>query len=166
MGNCVNPLHVGELISTQGRKDRRAIRQMCQSPSRRGTHFYEAYDEVLDAFMKSVNPLHVGELVSTFFYYPELRFHSCVNPLHVGELISTFFLLSRTQIPFLCQSPSRRGTHFYKMHLKRITKELLVSIPFTSGNSFLREEAYPEMAQQICVNPLHVGELIYRLSES
>ena len=39
--------------------------------------------------------------------------------------------------PHLCQSPSRRGTHFYGRKEKKGVKRVFVSIPFTSGNSFL-----------------------------
>ena len=39
----------------------------------------------------------------------------------------------------MCQSPSRRGTHFYTKpgEFSKLTAEI-VSIPFTSGNSFLQ----------------------------
>ena len=65
---------------------------VCQSPSRRGTHFYP---------------------------------YQCLGwcPWSVE-----------------CQSPSRRGTHFYGSDPPRPYSRCIVSIPFTSGNSFLRSE--------------------------
>ncbi len=61
---------------------------MCQSPSRRGTHFYAA-DTSSGQQAAGVNPLHVGELISTGHKASSLYLFVCVNPLHVGELIST-----------------------------------------------------------------------------
>ncbi len=60
----VNPLHLGELIST-----RKMYAKMQEN--------------------EGVNPLHLGELISTRDRpYYKLSF-KCVNPLHLGELIST-----------------------------------------------------------------------------
>ena len=87
---------------------------MCQSPSRRGTHFYLCTHAHID---------HCG---------------GCVNPLHVGKLISTW---------------SRRNGK----------DTSLVSIPFTSGNSFLQKENVKGILTKKSVNPLHVGELISTL---
>ena len=68
-GSCVNPLHVGELISTK---------IMTEDCHRHG----------------SVNPLHTGELISTTFLLSNQSPHnSGVNPLHTGELISTLTLI-------------------------------------------------------------------------
>ena len=111
---CVNPLHVGELISTE-------------------------MEESMERTKNCVNPLHVGELISTIKLNNILENSKSVNPLHVGELISTYLVRgnmtygNHVSIPFtsgnsflqvldqqvrencdeLCQSPSRRGTHFY-----------------------------------------------------
>ena len=65
--NCVNPLHVGELISTRSRGN-----------------------WVVTQSISGVNPLHVGELISTksTLVVGKTAVHG-VNPLHVGELIST-----------------------------------------------------------------------------
>ena len=64
--------------------------ELCQSPSRRGTHFY--------------------------LWYCRSRCRSSLE---------------------MCQSPSRRGTHFYSRKEGK-NENSTVSIPFTSGNSFLR----------------------------
>ena len=112
---------------------------------------------------------------------------SGVNPLHLGELISTYKqlrkgLLSRVSIPFtpgnsflhkikqgdrdkgeVCQSPSHRGTHFYDNLNRLLWKLRAVSIPFTPGNSFLLTSSFCYGAALVCVNPLHLGELISTL---
>ena len=111
---CVNPLYVGELISTLSIRWVRFICALvCQSPSRRGTHFY-CYRQ------------------GRYMWFPR-----CVNPLHVGELISTKETTNPVLQFVLCQSPSRRGTHFYRYKKRRTACDKCVSIPFTSGNSFL-----------------------------
>ena len=112
--SCVNPLHIGELISTHRMVTCVSNSYMCQSPSRRGTHFYLCTHAHID---------HCG---------------GCVNPLHVGKLISTW---------------SRRNGK----------DTSLVSIPFTSGNSFLQKENVKGILTKKSVNPLHVGELISTL---
>ena len=89
---------------------------MCQSPSPRGTHFYGA---------------------TMCYYGPD---YDCVNPLHLGELISTAEYLDD----------------------ERNNKR--VSIPFTSGNSFLLDENFDLLKARMCVNPLHLGELISTLT--
>ena len=85
---CVNPLHIGELISTVVRRNFTRVWNMCQSPSHRRTHFY--------VFQKR-------------------------NCRQSG----------------LCQSPSHRRTHFYKVDAVKSMQREIVSIPFTSENSFL-----------------------------
>ena len=94
MDICVNPLHVGELISTEARKKQRDKKEECQSPSRRGTHFYIVIGllEVLIAVCQSPSrrgthfyPAGKWKVVDAYF--------DCVNPLHVGELISTLYLI-------------------------------------------------------------------------
>ena len=88
-----------------------------------------------------VNPLHVGELISTADTGTGARIRrGCVNPLHVGELISTDTGWRNITGNWRCQSPSRRGTHFY--------------------GSCVTKFEYTET----CVNPLHVGELISTLT--
>ena len=69
--------------------------------------------------MVCVNPLHVGELISTASSEELVTGFWCVNPLHVGELISTRPPGKRRRRlkPSLCQSPSRRGTHFYNTYI-------------------------------------------------
>ena len=112
---CVNPLHLGELIST-------------------GMHFrLRSYEN------KCVNPLHTGELISTGSTGAvEVNFTS-VNPLHTGELISTNGFREWYKWAELCQSPSHWGTHFYRIFQITTSSYLnIVSIPFTPGNSFLR----------------------------
>ena len=37
----------------------------------------------------------------------------------------------------VCQSPSKRGTHFSKSRIKLYVMATTVSIPFKAGNSFL-----------------------------
>ena len=58
------------------------------------------------------------------------------------------------------QSPLRRGTHFYKGLCEALALIIAVSIPFTSGNSFLQFGSKYLWYSSVCVNPLHVGELI------
>ena len=92
MTRGVNPLHLGELISTtNGAMFALAPAIVCQSPSPRGTHFY--------LIVPSLFP-HNGK---------------CVNPLHLGELISTLFVSVTRRRKNVCQSPSPRGTHFYPL---------------------------------------------------
>ena len=62
---CVNPLHVGELISTIVVAIIIVKTNASQSPSRRGTHFYLEFDVLRNTCNFLVNPLHVGELIST-----------------------------------------------------------------------------------------------------
>ena len=160
---CVRTFYLGELISTVVMRFGAVLSVMCQSPSRRGTHFYQKRGFSIDNRMVCQSPPHRG----THFYGYEshskhslgrcqspshrgthfysalaLRVHICagvcVNPLHVGELISTRVRILEDQMQqLLCQSPSRRGTHFY---LKRKEKKM--------------------SCVALCVNPLHLGELI------
>ena len=86
---------------------------LCQSPSHRGTHFYvwkRSWDWVLSW---CVNPLLIGELIST----------PVGGGVHIDQK--------------MCQSPSHRGTHFYKFDGTDKASIEKVSIPFSSGNSFL-----------------------------
>ena len=66
--HCVNPLHLGELISTVGKVANIAA-------------------------ILCVNPLHTGELISTIETNNFTAEYDCVNPLHTGELISTLYLI-------------------------------------------------------------------------
>ena len=86
----------------------------CQSPSHRGTHFYKSGFTVV-------------WVVVTM----------CQSPSPRG---THFYSISR-QLDSLskkCQSPSPRGTHFYVYDAGKTVAQWRVSIPFTSGNSFLR----------------------------
>ncbi len=135
---------------------------MCQSPSRRGTHFYEAKRNEKGIYQIVSIPFTSG---NSFLQKTKAKASShipCVNPLHVGELISTcptpsaqhlvgkvcqspshrgthFYFPQKApgMLNWMCQSPSRRGTHFYGGIRKTRWPLLVVSIPFTSGNSFL-----------------------------
>ena len=112
---CVNPLHVGELISTLADSDElKDFPFIVSIPFTSENSFLQELPENWTGSRKSVNPLHVGELISTSddagifailrivsipftsenSFLPRLRLRpssasSCVNPLHVGELIST-----------------------------------------------------------------------------
>ena len=87
---CVNPLQVGELISTIAAINTWVISfPMCQSPSSRGTHFY-------------VLELHQSRAVSW----------QCQSPSRRGTHFYIYLTTGRFY-SMLCQSPSRRGTHFY-----------------------------------------------------
>ena len=66
MIDCVNPLHVGELISTSRGRCWVGSLQECQSPSHRGTHFYYILQHVWSVWLFCVNPLHIGERISTW----------------------------------------------------------------------------------------------------
>ena len=112
---------------------------MCQSPSRRGTHFYSNYRTTIISGFAGVNPLHVGELISTCYWIFEfLRRYGVSIPFTSGN---SFLLNSNADINWIfgrCQSPSRRGTHFYFVApYVKLRNLVYVSIPFTSGNSFL-----------------------------
>ena len=110
----------------------------CQSPSRRGTHFY-------------------GEKGITPFVVPS----ECQSPSRRGTHFYPYQCLGWCPWSVECQSPSRRGTHFYGSDPPRPYSRCIVSIPFTSGNSFLRCLRIFQLKRfSTCVNPLHVGELI------
>ena len=91
----------------------RRIGSLCQSPSPRGTHFYRHSPRKNQDKLRGVNPLHLGELISTITGQRNSGTSSGVNPLLIGELISTTCLNCGMSI------------------------DDIVSIPFSSGNSFL-----------------------------
>ena len=134
--DCVNPLLIRELISTYDCRRSRVQSRLCQSPSHRGTHFYKEW-YLSKWWGQSVNPLLIGELISTAANKDCTSINElCVNPLLIGELIST------TPHPVI-----RVG--------------IKVSIPFSSGNSFLLYRKENCIMNVIyCVNPLLIGELI------
>ena len=91
-----------------------ALFGMCQSPSHRGTHFYTDDATPVDKTWSSVNPLHVGELISSKGLSGTWTEEVIVSiPFTSGNS----FLLTKMTDMFEgcsgCQSPSRRGTHFY-----------------------------------------------------
>ena len=87
---------------------------VCQSPSRRGTHFY----------WRRAAGNSIGEL--------------CQSPSRRGTHFYQGNCPLQKSKSTLCQSPSRRGTHFYDIIILLISCQIFhVSIPFTSGNSFL-----------------------------
>ena len=89
---------------------------------------------------------------------------NCVNPLHVGELISTASAALKLEERALCQSPSRRGTHFYNGFEFMIGDEVIVSIPFTSGNSFLhKKERRRRCRPGLCQSPSRRGTHFYNI---
>ena len=90
-----------------------------------------------------VNPLHVGELISTRTSLMWLMMNLlCVNPLHVGELISTEFVFSRDK-DAIVSIPFTSGNSFLPKKWEiELEKARSVSIPFTSGNSFLLDDCY------------------------
>ena len=84
----------------------------CQSPSRRGTHFYRHRILYRWVCYLCQSPSHRG----THFYpkWKNIGFWAAgVNPLHIGELISTILMSIIIVAVRMCQSPSHRGTHFY-----------------------------------------------------
>ena len=111
---CVNPLLIGELISTADTLETTPSRIMCQSPSHRGTHFYANLPR------------------------PQRRPDGvCQSPSHRG---THFYVDLEAVVSItveLCQSPSHRGTHFYGIYYAFDNYGYDVSIPFSSGNSFL-----------------------------
>ena len=140
MLQCVNPLLIGELISTvptyvaiaQGRRlvsipfssgnsflPKLAIFLLvlflCQSPSHRGTHFY-ARPNIKSSGFSGL----------------------CQSPSHRGTHFYDYEGNTEIQGSVMCQSPSHRGTHFYGELCPLIWGWGVVSIPFSSGNSFLR----------------------------
>ena len=140
----VNPLHLGELISTkdEGGNDEK-IRNV-SIPFTSGNSFLRIPCPYGTLSSAGVNPLHLGELISTMRSKNEEKsIASCVNPLHLGELISTISIGFFALPLYLCQSPSPRGTHFYIFQKKCSHNSSSVSIPFTSGNSFLRWSVTP-----------------------
>ena len=89
INKCVNPLHLGELISTAILVSPKINGLLCQSPSPRGTHFYANFCiccKYLSTLCQSPSPR------GTHFY---------ARMKNVEEWQE------------LCQSPSPRGTHFY-----------------------------------------------------
>ena len=107
----------------------------CQSPSHRGTHFYEL--KTYNYLILCQSPSHRG----THFYCPTIdpgTRCSCVNPLHIGELISTPWLLYSYQCSACVSIPFTSGNSFLQTQTAMLCATALrVSIPFTSGNSFL-----------------------------
>ena len=85
----VNPLHLGELISTRITRCRPSTISVCQSPSPRGTHFYVVSFSSLVSGFKCQSPSSRG---THFYEFQQIHIQSC---------------------RILCQSPSPRGTHFY-----------------------------------------------------
>ena len=105
----------------------------------------------------------------------------CQSPSHQG---THFYASNMSELTSnaMCQSPSHRGTHFYGIYNLGKSKSVsipftsgnsflrsrqdhswgasTVSIPFTSGNSFLPDGSTFTVPVKTCVNPLHVGELI------
>ena len=114
---CVNPLHIGELISTRTLSQvSRGYGRTVSIPFMSGNSFLRRNCRFWSFMDNGVNPLHVGELISTFsLLCTRSRSESCVNPLHVGELISTNRAIVSSRRRKLCQSPSCRGTHFYEI---------------------------------------------------
>ncbi len=134
---CVNPLHVGELISTRWTLvSSEALTPLCQSPSRRGTHFYMAAD-----------------------YH---HYHHChvSIPFTSGNSFLRRKSMRRIDSLVMCQSPSRRGTHFYHNSADILYTEESVN-PLHVGELISTKTFYTPFEQlSNCVNPLHVGELI------
>ena len=184
---CVNPLHVGELISTKMGKEHRSSFFWVSIPFTSGNSFLLETNNYRQSYNVCVNPLHVGELISTVINIcTSLKPSSVSIPFTSGNSFLLYILCGSFTQHFLCQSPSRRGTHFYiKMfygsektnslcqspsrrgthfydYVKMTPVPLgSVSIPFTSGNSFLRTNCSAVFPMSMkCVNPLHVGELI------
>ena len=86
----------------------------CQSPSRRGTHFYGRRKKMANNTYQVSIPFTSGNsFLRTGRWRCTILAAAGVNPLHVGELISTAFDIWYEWDKSLCQSPSRRGTHFY-----------------------------------------------------
>ena len=87
----VNPLHLGELISSVYQVGKVSADLIgCQSPSPRGTHFYEI---IMKLIVAKGNVCQSPSPRGTHFYLPMSIFRK-----HMQEM---------------CQSPSPRGTHFY-----------------------------------------------------
>ena len=181
---CVNPLHVGELISTHILTLSRAGDNLCQSPSRRGTHFYQETGRlpkrhpivcqspsrrgthfymgcvcIYIIIEFCVNPLHVGELISTIKKEVFIWHLRCVNPLHVGELISTSLETIIIQIAILCQSPSRRGTHFYSVGWSHLRMADLCQSPSRRGTHFY---PHPYFLLNLCGFPASISGVFSR----
>ena len=87
---CVNPLRVGELISTEAEKLMSESIEVCQSPSCRGTHFYLCKNYSL---VEIIGMCQSPSCRGTHFYRRRRK--------------------SKSSCQNLCQSPSCRGTHFY-----------------------------------------------------
>ena len=112
-------------------------RNMCQSPSHRGTHFYSYEEYVEKTIRQSVNPLLIGELISTSMgaIWSWTR-KGCVNPLLIGELISTE-RRGTYEVWLECVNPLLIGELISTLLNSASKKRNNVSIPFSSGNSFL-----------------------------
>ena len=162
--DCVNPLLIGELISTYCKDTSQSRKWIVSIPFSSGNSFLlcctkDAQNEIQGC----VNPLLIGELISTLIFKYLIHKFLCQSPSHRG---THFYIkyFNKSFEPAMCQSPSHRGTHFYadtKSGKKRVQKcvnplligelistvllmekkyyELCVSIPFSSGNSFLQE---------------------------
>ena len=63
----------------------------------------------------------------------------------------------------MCQSPSRRGTHFYDAWWRSHFGGKIVSIPFTSGNSFLPGmfKMVKSLCERWCQSPSRRGTHFY-----
>ncbi len=136
---------------------------MCQSPSHRGTHFYTAMsDDYCKVIIVSIPFTSGNSFLHSGNQRQPLRL-ACVNPLHIGELISTRKeVISMKETVIMCQSPSHRGTHFYGWRQKNESNGSIVSIPFTSGNSFLRifTKGRKDMTK-LCQSPSRRGTHFY-----
>ena len=113
----VNPLHVGELISTKRQEEEKAAQAARVSiPFTSGNSFLH-WDKLVERFKNHcVNPLHVGELISTRRRAPVPEgWPAAVSiPFTSGNsfLLDDVLRFQKAGLR-LCQSPSRRGTHFY-----------------------------------------------------
>ncbi len=134
---------------------------MCQSPPPRGTHFYMA------TWMR----MHLSKIVSipstsgnSFLQknIPSLNeaLIGCQFPPPRGTHFYFSHLSWSEGSVKMCQFPPPRGTHFYGVERYYIHWKVHVSIPSTSGNSFLHRYTTPFMTLTFCVNSLHLGELI------
>ena len=148
--------HIGKILKEIG--------WLCQSPSLRGTHFYmgarsvrlknrtvsipftsgNSFLPVLHAVVqvpfRCVNPLHLGELISTWSASQVSCRGSSVNPPHLGELISTNFSRYTYSHAEYCVNPLHLGELISTGTTLKAGDLNKVSIPFTSGNSFLPGE--------------------------
>ena len=164
--SCVNPLHVGELISTQLRSSRSTPSKPVSIPFTSGNSFLQEYGQCYyrDPFVSI--PFTSGNS----FLLARLKMAVCKAKVSIPFTSGNSFLHVTHNAQFIagmCQSPSRRGTHFYKrggvgpeklvgcvnpLHVGELIStgernicyfySYQVSIPFTSGNSFLPVKCY------------------------